>query len=99
MPGEIRFTPPLYGSPLGAPATYGAIDLPLAIEKAINRGLASVIPRLKPYGIDRAAGVHIDARTPLAGRLTRPLAEIRAEVLRPGLRIEVSVETLEARAV
>ena len=69
MNGQMAFTPPLYVSPLGAPASYAAIKLDEATEQAINRALRQVFPRLLAYGRHKGRGAYIDALTPLGDRV------------------------------
>jgi hypothetical protein len=87
--GKIKIAPPFFTSPLGAPATYIAIDIPDATYKAIERGIRHVVPRLRPFGIDPVTGAHVDVRSPLTSRLQEPLNKIRSRLLSDIGNIEV----------
>ena len=69
MNGQMAFTPPLYVSPLGAPAAYAAIKLDEATEQAIKRALRQVFPRLLAYGRHKGKEAYIDALTLLTDRV------------------------------
>jgi hypothetical protein len=68
MNGEVAFTPPMYVSPLGVPASYAAITLDEATETAINRALVQVFPKFFGYGRHQGKEAYIDALTPLTDR-------------------------------
>ena len=69
MNGQMAFTPPLYISPLGAPASYAAIKLDEATEQAIKRALSRVFPKFLAYGRHEGRDAYIDALTPLGDRV------------------------------
>jgi hypothetical protein len=69
MNGQMAFTPPLYISPLGAPASYAAIKLDEATEQAIKRALSRVFPKFLAYGRHKGRDAYIDALTPLGDRV------------------------------
>lgn len=54
--GQPVWRLPMFCSPLGAPASFGAVDLTPETCLAIDRLLASVLPSIKPLGLDRASG-------------------------------------------
>lgn len=54
--GWLTFSPPLFHSPLGAPATYGAIELAKSTEEAVDAAVRSLLPRLLPLGLNRKTG-------------------------------------------
>ena len=69
MNGQMAFIPPLYVSPLGAPASYAAIKLDEATEQAIKSALGRVFPKLLAYGRHKGREAYIDALTPLGDRV------------------------------
>jgi hypothetical protein len=60
---------PMFTSPLGAPASYPAIEFPDKEERAILQGLYKTIPSLRPYGIDIESGKLIYVSTPIEQRI------------------------------
>jgi hypothetical protein len=69
MSGRPEFYLPMFMSPLGAPASYDAIEISSEAEIAIIHGLRAAIPSLKPYGIDSESRTIIGAHTPLNQRI------------------------------
>ena len=68
MNGEVAFTPPMFVSPLGAPASYAAITLDEATETAVNRALGRVFSKFFGYGRHQGREAYINALTPLTDR-------------------------------
>ena len=71
--GWVQHHPPMLCSPLGAPASYGAIDLTDQTNAAIAKALKLIFPRLKPLGLDSESGKLIIGRTPLQDRIFNSL--------------------------
>jgi hypothetical protein len=67
--GRLTFSPPLFHSPLGAPATYGAIELSKNTEQAVTAAVQSLLPRLLPLGINPKTKVWVTTSTPLDERI------------------------------
>lgn len=67
--GWVQFHPPMFTSPLGAPASYRAIELTDDTYAAITSALRSIFPRMKPMGMDAATGALISQRTPIGERI------------------------------
>jgi hypothetical protein len=67
--GKPRFCPPMFCSPLGAPASYAAVQLDSATNAAIIRALDSVLPRLRGYGLYKELGLEIWGNSPLEDRI------------------------------
>lgn len=67
--GWLTFSPPLFHSPLGAPATYGAIELTKSTEEAVDAAVRSLLPRLLPLGLNRKTGGWVTIGTPLHERI------------------------------
>jgi hypothetical protein len=63
---------PMFNSPLGVPASFAAVQLTDDTESAIKLGLAYVLPRLRPFGLDKETGELVDAGTPIASRVLQP---------------------------
>lgn len=67
--GWMQHHPPLFCSPLGAPASYAAVDLTDSTNATIAKALKLIFPRLKPLGLDSESGKLIIGRTPLKDRI------------------------------
>lgn len=67
--GWMQHHPPMFCSPLGAPASYGAIDLTDQTNATISKALKLIFPRLRPLGLDSESGKLIIGRTPLQDRI------------------------------
>ena len=79
--GKTKFYLPMFHSPLGAPASYGAIEMSEKTHAAILKGLRETIPRIKGAGIDRDTGREITYHTPLNERIDADaLIEARRKV-------------------
>ena len=68
--GRLTFSPPLFHSPLGAPATYGAIELTKNTEEAVAAAVQGLLPRLLPLGINPKTKEWVTTSTPLPERIT-----------------------------
>lgn len=67
--GRVQWTPPMFCSPLGAPATYAAVELDSATSAAVTRALERCFPRLRGYGIYPDLGLEIYSDNPLKDRI------------------------------
>ena len=67
--GRFEFCPPMYFSPLGAPASYAAVEFTADTIQAMLNALHSVVPPVKPLGIDREDGGLITMHTPFEDRI------------------------------
>ena len=79
--GWLTFTPPLFHSPLGAPATYGAIELTDKTTQAVSAAIQGLLPRLLPFGINPKTQEWVTASTPLRERIS-DAAELNAALER-----------------
>ena len=76
--GYPKFSVPIFGSPLGVPASFGAVVITPNTEKAINAGLRRTFPRFKPLGINRKTGIEIVYHSPVEMRISkREIAETK----------------------
>lgn len=92
--GEIQLQEPLFVSPLGAPASFGAISIPQETAAAVRRGIRSVVPRLKPYGIDPDTKRLITTSTAMTLRTNSPIATVRDRLLKTGFYVKVDTKAL-----
>lgn len=67
--GKVAYAKPMFVSPLGAPASYAAIELTKETEEAILKGLHETIPSVKECGTDHDTGEEIQSSTPLSKRI------------------------------
>jgi hypothetical protein len=91
--GRIQFRPPMFYSPLGAPASYSAVRLDTVTSGAIDKALESVFPRLLGHGMHKDLGVEIHGYSPLRDRIINR-AQFTEKVKRlhtEGFRITMSV--------
>jgi len=68
--GKTTFHPPMFHSPLGAPASYAAVDISPETNKAIMQGLHETIPKLRGAGINKETGQEISIYTPPEMRIS-----------------------------
>ena len=68
--GETKFHLPMFHSPLGAPASYAAIDLTPKTLAAIKQGLHQAIPRVMAAGSNKVTGQNGGFNTPPQQRLS-----------------------------
>ena len=54
--GKPHFYYPIFHSPLGSPASYGAVEMPKAADEAIRKALNTIFPSVKPLGLDSQTG-------------------------------------------
>ena len=57
--GKPLYYTPVFHSPLGAPASYGAVKIPKEAEDAITKALNIIFPSVKPLGLDPETGQEI----------------------------------------
>lgn len=63
---------PMFHSPMGAPASYAAVELTGETLSAIQSAISETFPNLKPFGRDSSTGRFIDSRTPFEERIIDP---------------------------
>ncbi len=68
--GWLTFSVPLFHSPLGAPASYAAIELTTNTQSAVNAAVRSLLPRLMPLGINPKTKEWVTTSTPLQARIS-----------------------------
>lgn len=67
--GRMKYSPPMFHSPLGAPASFAAIRLDEKTDAAVKHALESIFPRVRAYGWHKDIDVIIDAMTPFKARI------------------------------
>ena len=60
---------PMFTSPLGAPASYSAIELPDVVCHAISKALNQLFPKMAAFGLHPTTGQFINSSTPLSERV------------------------------
>jgi len=79
--GKMKFSVPIFHSPLGAPASYGAISFIGKTESVIIKALQDTFPRLRPAGVNRETGIETPYNAFPKERLEkRVLDEVKAKV-------------------
>jgi hypothetical protein len=63
---------PMFHSPLGVPASYAALHITNDTESAIELALSHLLPRLRPFGLNRSTGKSIDMTTSIEDRILEP---------------------------
>jgi hypothetical protein len=67
--GQVQFCPPMFHSPLGAPASYVAVSLNSETSAAVSSTLKTIFPRLRGYGLYEDLGLEIYGDSPLEDRI------------------------------
>jgi len=60
--GWPTVSPPMFTSPLGAPASYAAIELSGELNAAMRAKMREIFPRIAPFGRNRKTGVEFTMR-------------------------------------
>lgn len=95
--GKTSIRLPMFHSPLGAPASYRAVEITEATETAIVKALHQAIPRIKGCGVDQKTGQQIGFHTPVSERIVDQslfLAAQRALGL-PTFSVSVLIKAIE----
>ncbi len=71
--GRPTFTPPMFTSPLGAPASYPAIRIDQNTEKAVIAALVQAFPKVRAYGLHKDLDLIIDGFSPFEERIIDPV--------------------------
>src|SRR4051794_33586873 len=69
LSGWLRYWTPMCHSPLGAPASYAAVDFTGETRRAIDAGLRAMLPRLHGCGIILATAKEIHFTAPIDERI------------------------------
>ncbi len=75
--GKPEIYRPMFHSPLGAPASYTAIDISECVIERMVSTITKFMPTIKPLGLDKESGKIITFQTPQSERLPAT-AEIQA---------------------
>lgn len=67
--GWTTICPPMFVSPLGAPASYAAVEVSAEIHAALEAKLREIFPRLAPLGLNRETGVEITMSSSIEDRI------------------------------
>lgn len=97
--GWLTYSVPLFHSPLGAPASYAAIELSAATQSAVYTAVRSLLPQLLPLGINPKTKEWITRATPLEARITDRPAFIEAldRLGRPGFECRQLITTTSSQ--
>jgi len=91
--GRIEWGLPMFHSPLGVPASYGAYLLTRAATDAIDAAFASVFPKIRGWGINRETGEPVHGGTPLGERAYSPedMDELERRLANPELAVTIEL--------
>lgn len=67
--GWLSYSLPMFHSPLGAPASYGAVVLSEAASRAVDSAVRGLLPRVLPFGLHPITKKWITQLTPLSQRV------------------------------
>ena len=87
--GKVRFTLPMFVSPLGAPASYPAVEITKRTREAIHRALDTTFPKLIPHGKNRKTGIETTIWTPIRDRLTSDKLSSVKKLMSTGYSVSV----------
>jgi len=94
--GHTNIYFPMFHSPLGVPASFGAISIPGNVERAIENEIRTLFPRIMPFGRNRKTKKYTDISTPIHERLSDPdgLLNTVKTVTDPKFEIRIDVGSL-----
>lgn len=80
---------PVFHSPLGAPASYGAVDISKEGDQALKQAIKELFPKLKPLGPDKESGQQIWPQSPAAMRVVNvdEWEPVKAKLREPGFQL------------
>ncbi len=67
--GWLKYYLPMFNSPLGAPASYSAIELTESTEQAISFAVRNLLPQLLPLGLHPTSSEWVTTSTPIEERI------------------------------
>lgn len=70
--GWLKFFLPMFTSPLGAPASYAAVELTEETQVAMQEGLRVLMPKLAGFGLHPVTGEWVHQSTPWRARVMDP---------------------------
>jgi hypothetical protein len=70
--GWLKFFMPMFTSPLGAPASYAAVELTEETRLAMQVGLHILMPKLAGFGLHPRTGEWVHQSTPWRARVMDP---------------------------
>ncbi len=71
--GRPTITPPMFTSPLGAPASYAAVQMNQKTENAVIAALVQAFPKVRAYGLHKDLDLIIDGFSPFEERIIDPV--------------------------
>lgn len=91
--GKPKVFLPMFHSPLGAPASYAAVEVTDETSKAILQALHRAVPHVEACGVDHRTGKQIWNGMPIRERIIdqEEFARMRAQVETGGYSVTVSI--------
>lgn len=95
--GKTSVRLPMIHSPMGAPASYRAVEITEATEAAIAKALHQTIPRIRGCGVDPKTGQQIAFHTPVSERIVDQSLFLAAqrELGLPTFSVSVLINAIE----
>jgi hypothetical protein len=92
--GMYHYFTPMFTSPLGAPASFAAIELSEETDVAITNSLNQIFPRMAAFGLHPVSKQFINSSTPISERiLDKASIESTKELIESGkARIEINLD-------
>jgi len=90
--GKTMFYMPMFHSPLGAPASYAAIEITENTKTAILNGLRKTFPRLKGAGLDKETRREITFHSPPETRVDAKTLTLAKEKVTQNYSVTINVE-------
>ena len=69
MNGQFSFSTPMFHSPLGAPASYAAVEMSEETSTAVTSALHQIFPSLRAMGFHKDTGAFVTQGTPFLERV------------------------------
>lgn len=87
--GKPEIYLPMFHSPLGAPASYAAVELPKEVHERLVLTLQELLPSVKPLGLDKETGEILTFQDPPSKRLSsqEEIWSARRKLSQPGFAI------------
>lgn len=92
--GMYHHSTPMFTSPLGAPASFTAIELSKETHAAITNSLNQIFPRMAAFGLHPVSKQFINSSTPIGERiLDKASVESTKQLIESGkARIEINLD-------
>ncbi len=91
--GRLKFGTPMFISPLGAPASYAAVEFTEDTREAIDDGLSLLVPKFAGFGLHPLTREFVTQSTPQQDRVMDPEGlEISKRLLSGNFSVSVGTQ-------